>query len=186
VADEALGESIWQLLAEEGDIWLHDACFGDIVVFLFLGIAVIVEALAFLVLTILGSFAFHSIRNLESSEIGDALVTTGNSVGSDVREDHVAFDFVFALDAGGGGERAVALNQLLGENASETLEIVDILSVVGEQFSFLLKKMNEGVGGSEFIAVWNDVFSDRVEVRRIFSEEVDVEDFLWIVEAKML
>ena len=37
----------------------------------------------------------------------------------------------------------------------------------------------------ESLRRWEDVFGDRVEYTRVFSEDADVEHFLWVTETEM-
>ena len=65
VIGETLGELIGEGFAEEGDVWLHDARLGDIVIFLFRAVGAAFElALTFLVHVMLGSLPLHSRRCL--------------------------------------------------------------------------------------------------------------------------
>lgn len=61
----------------------------------------------------------------------DAPVAVRDATRSDVGEDEVAVDFVAADLAGCCGEGAVALDELLWEDAGDGFDVVDVLGVVG-------------------------------------------------------
>lgn len=66
-----------------------------------------------------------------------------------------------------------------------SLEIVNILCEVGEQFALLLKEMDKCVGRREFVGRWEDIAGNRIENARILPEELDVEDLLRIAETEV-
>ena len=91
-----------------------------------------------------------------------------------------------ALEARGGGEGAVALDEVGGEDAGVGFDVVDVLGVVGEELGAVLQQADEGVGGREGGGRGQDVFGDGVEDGGVFAEDADVEDFLRVREAEVL
>lgn len=66
-----------------------------------------------------------------------------------------------------------------------SLEIVNILCEVGEQFALLLKEMDKCVRGRKFVGRREDIVGDRIENARILPEELDIEDLLRIAETEV-
>ena len=58
---------------------------------------------------------------------------------------------MLAFDARGICKRAVALHNLLRQNTGICLDIVNILSVVGQELSLVLKKTDESVCWRKFL-----------------------------------
>ena len=143
---ETVGEDVGQLLAEEGNVWLHDTSLRDVVVLI---IVIGRSTATLLLLAVLGPLA---LLRLESRlNVLVALLATRDYVVEDVFVDGLAWDLPAAVLARGGCEGAVALNNLLWENAGCRLNVVYILSVVAEKLALSLEKLNEGVGGCELL-----------------------------------
>lgn len=66
-----------------------------------------------------------------------------------------------------------------------SLEIVNILCEVGEQFALFLKEMDKCVRRRKFVARREDIVGNRIENARILPEELDVEDLLRIAETEV-
>lgn len=66
------------------------------------------------------------------------------------------------------------------------LKIVDILRVVGEELSLLLKQGDEGMRGREALCLNHNIPRHREEDARVLLKESDVKYFLGVVEAKVL
>lgn len=97
---------------------------------------------------------------------GDGLLAcaaVGDFFGADVGEDGFAWDLVLAFAAAGGGEAAVALDEAGGFDASDALEVVDVLGVVGLKTVVVLQETDEGVRGRVEFAVRQDVAGQVVE-----------------------
>lgn len=95
-------------------------------------------------------------------------------------------DVVAALDARGGGEGAMALDQFLRRYTRGGLEVVDVLREVGEEFALVLEQADECVGWGKPVAVGGeDVLGHRVEDRGILPEQRDVEHLLRVREPQV-
>ncbi|KAH6608563.1 hypothetical protein Trco_001909 [Trichoderma cornu-damae] len=165
---EAAGEFVGQGFAEKGNVGLHDARAGDVVVRVLVR-AVVARPAPPLLLGAGGPLPLRggAAGGLERREAPGAL---GDLAGPDVREDVLAPDLVAALDAAGGAERAV----------------VNVLGVVGEELAALVEHGQELVGGRVPLGGRDDVLGDRVEDGRVLLEHVNVEDLLRVAQAQVL
>ena len=120
------------------------------------------------------------------ADAAEAGVAAGDEAGLEVVVDDIAGDVVAAFDAGGCGEGAVALNEVVGRDASVAFKVVYILGEVCEELVLVLEEANEGVCRGEFLAGGKDVFGDGVKDAGVLAEEMYVKDFLRVGEAKML
>jgi hypothetical protein len=102
-------------------------------------------------------------QRLARRDLPLALAARGDGFRADGGEDGVAGDLVLALAAAGGGEAAVALDQAVGRDACEALEVVDVLRVVCLQAVLVLQGADEGVGRGVGFAGGEDVAGEGVE-----------------------
>ena len=203
VLDEALVEGCWEVLAEEGDVGLHDAWGGDVVVVVggggggareggerrapsvFGGAVAVVATRAFtLILHLLLVCGWLSLRG-QVLQVVDAARAVRDARGLEIVADGVPRHLMAAFDAGGGGEGAVALDQFVGPDAGGGLEVVDVLREVGQELAFFLEQRDEGVCGREAVAVREDVARDGVEDGWVLAEDLNVKDLLWVAEAEV-
>lgn len=124
--DQASAELVGQSLPKEGDIGFHNAGGWDIVV--------LIRAVIIVATTappgggaVLGALPLsHAI----AAQSGDALDASRDLAGLHVVKYGVAGDLVTTALAGGGGEGAMALDQLLLAYSGICLNIVDVLGIV--------------------------------------------------------
>ena len=157
VQRQSPAEGIREVFTEEGDVGLHDACDGDFV------ILVVVVGAVFVVFTLLfvgfgreaavAAFALDALRadagGGRLSKGLDTALAARDPAGFEVVVDGGTGDFVGAFQAGGGGEGAVALDEVRGEDAGVGFDVVDVLGVVCEELGSVLEEADEGVGGRE-------------------------------------
>ena len=115
VVRQALGELVWERFAEECDVWFHDACFGDVVGAVGVGVGgvgVVVSAFFLILTAVVRAFAFHRTWLEGAAETRETCVAAGDPAGSDVGEDGFSWHGVRAgwVGAGCGGEGAMALD----------------------------------------------------------------------------
>lgn len=108
----------------------HDPGNGNVIILTIITVLVILSLLPRLRGTVGTSFPLESWLGLV--DIFRASATPGYLSGFEVFVYHIALDFVFAFDTGGGCEGTVALYQLLWEDPSVTFEIVDVLGEIGQ------------------------------------------------------
>lgn len=80
----------------------------------------------------------------------------------------------------------MALDQLLRENARMAFQIVNVLGEIGQELAFVLEQLDECMSRRELAGGREDVLCDGVKDARVFPEDTDVEDFLWVAEPKVL
>ena len=120
-----------------------------------------------------------------AAQSGDALDASRDLAGLHVVKYGVAGDLVTTALAGGGGEGAMALDQLLLAYSGIRLNVVDVLRIVGQELALVLQHGDEGVGGGELLVILRKyILRNRIEDRRVLSEYIDVEDLLGIVDVK--
>ena len=76
----------------------------------------------------------------------------------------------------------MALYNLFRAYPSICFDVIDILRVVGQQLALVLQKPNERMGGRPFLFRWEDILGNGKENVRVLSEDMDIEDFLWIAQ----
>ena len=152
---EALAEGVWKIFAEERDIGLHHSGNSDLVVFIVVVRAVLVVFAFFLMRfkreTAIAAFTLDTplSAGLRLAQRLDTAIAARDATGFEVGVDCGAGDFVGAFETRGGGEGAVALDEMRGKDAGVGFDVVDVLSVVCEEFGSVLKEADEGVGGRE-------------------------------------
>lgn len=108
VVDQAARELVWQRLAEEGDVGLHDAALGRHVVLGVTGAVIITRPPSrSAARAILGQLALAAVLGAAAGDA--ALGTPRDLAGLDVGQDVIAWDLVVAGEACGGCEGAVAM-----------------------------------------------------------------------------
>lgn len=145
---EAVEEGVRQLLAEEGDVWLHHTWLRNVVV---LARVVRGEAAA-------GLLALHRAGSqLAFADVFDAALAVGYLLGADIVEDLASSDLKPTFAAGGHREAAVALDDATGLDAGELLQVVNVLGVVRLKSVFVLQQLDEAVRGRETLLVGEDI-----------------------------
>lgn len=162
---------------------LHHSRGRDFIVVL---IRTVVRDLAVFMLTIRTPLALQTLR-LELFFCDSLLAndTVWDVSLPNFAENRVARDFVLTLHAGSSRKGSVALYNFLREYPCVCFNIINILCVVGQQFSLVLKKPNEPMGRRPFLFRRKDILRNRKEDARILPEDMDIEDFLRITEAQM-
>lgn len=153
-------ERIWKLLAEERDIGLHDARFRNVIIVILVGRVCSTIPGAFLLLAVSGPLSLHGAGSSECAQSGHAPIAAGDPLGPYIGEDGLTGDLVLADETGRSREGAVALDQLFREDASNRLQIVDVLGVIGEQLSLLLKEVDEFMSWGVAVDVGKDDLGD--------------------------
>jgi len=146
-------KQIGKIFAEKGDIGLenvsrvsyppslshlHDARFGEIIIFTF--IVINVTPLSRFVASLIGAFPLHRVRG--AKHLGTEL-TSCHSLISQRIENLFAWNFVPAFTARCSLPRSMAMNDLFREYPSITLDIIDILGIVPQELAFILEHTNK-------------------------------------------
>lgn len=84
------------------------------------------------------------------------------------------------LCAGGRGEAAVTLYELLWPDSSERFEVIDVLGILREELVFLLEKGDKAMCGRIGFRRGKDVFCNGIEDAGVVGEDVDIEDLLGV------
>lgn len=128
---------------------LHDPGSRKFVIVLILRTVLI---FAVLLSAIGASLPLHSLRLQQTiTEFLLALDTFRNGTLLDVFHDRVSWDLVLALETSGRGKRAVALHDLIRKNARIGLNVVNVLSIVGQEFILILKQPDKPMSRRELI-----------------------------------
>lgn len=187
---QPLAEGVWKIFAEERDIGLHHPGNSDLVVFILVRAVFIVLALflmRFWWQTPVAAFALDAPSSrLCLSQGLDTTITARDTAGFEIGVDCRTRDLVGAFETRGGGKGAVALDELRGQDAGMSLDIVDILGIVCEELGSVLQEADEGVSRREGRSRRKDVFGNGVEDGGVFAEDANVENFLRVREAEVL
>ena len=170
LAEQALVKGVRKLLAKESDIGLHyfilapcprpthpqtashlhHPSFAEVHFFL-LSTAVFTEPFLFLIPALRSLPLFSSCTTLR--KLLQTSVTLGNDSPPEFWEDILPRNLILTLHARSGCERPMALYQLVGQDTGTILQVVDVLSVLGEELLFGLQQNNECVCGRELLRI---------------------------------
>lgn len=139
-----------EILAEESDIRLHDARNRNVIVLI---IRTVFVALPFLPRTgrTIGT-PFSLNPRFDLSYRSNTSVAAGYLSGFQFFIYFFAFDLVFTLNAGCGGEGSMTLNELLRQNPRMSLQVVDILREIRQKLVLVLEQPYECVSRRKFLA----------------------------------
>lgn len=179
VLRQPLGEGVGEGLAEKGDVGLHDAGLGNVVLAL---LRVVLTAPAAPARSPGSSRTLPLGPPARRVQFLDAARTAWDLARLDVRKDLLALDLVVALDAGGGTKGAVTLDEAVGGDTGLDLEVVDVLGVICEELAPLVQHGDELVRRGVPILVGNNVLGDGVEDARVFLKDGNIKHFLGIVD----
>lgn len=79
----------------------------------------------------------------------------------------------------------MTLNHLFREYTCVAFDIIDILGIVGQQLSLVLKQSDKSMRRRPFLFRGKDILRDREENARVFPENLNIKDFLRIAETQM-
>ena len=162
---------------------LHDARSGDFIV-IFVG--AIVWHLAVLLLPIGTALALESLWLqgffCDSLLAGAAF---GNITLFDFTKDRVAVDLELAFHTSSSCKGSMTLNHLLGQYPGISFNVVNVLGVIGQQLSLVLKQSNESMGRGPLLFRGKDVLRDGEEDAGILPENLNIKDFLRVTETQM-
>lgn len=133
------------------------------------------------------SFPLQSLRF--QRVLSDRFATSsafGDFALSNVPEKGLSRNLELALDTRCRSKGSVALEHLLRKNSCISLNVVDVLSVVGQQLPLVLQQLDESMGWGEFLLRRKNVFGDGEEDARIFSENLYVKHLLGVTQAQVL